>query len=340
VGTGIRGPSRAPCHAVRVEPADATTDGPFVRYRWPEVRARAGPVALHVPFEVEAGAPYLRNGWQSWSAPTRARYGGCRRHRPDPHDRIGRRHRFDRDWAGDESNDLLVGGGRVAGVVAHGALLVARPEHRDLLAIVEAPGPYPDVYVADADTPAVVGQLLARAGGRVPDDLPTGWCSWYGHYEHVTEPDIGPMLSDLRTLPEPIDLIQVDDGWQAAIGDWHTTSDAFPSGRSAIARHVPGLDPGSVSCLDNTWRAAKLRSLFHDRLWTNDPDCVLLRRTRTRLHRSERVGWARFVAASGQLLVDGDRLADLGPAELELWGELVRTDRGVRARRRASRVGV
>src|SRR5207249_3270916 len=63
---------------------------------------------------------------------------------------------------------------------------------------------------------------------------------------------------------------------------------------------VGGVEERSTSCLDNTWRAAKLRAMFHGVLWANDPDCVLLRRRNTQLRASDRIGWARWVAESDE----------------------------------------
>src|SRR5204862_6541017 len=124
-----------------------------------------------------------------------------------PH--VGRRHHFDERVAiGDDSNDVLIGGGRLAGVIEHGALLVALPHERELLAIVEAPGPYPDVYVAERDDEATVDELLFRARGRVPSRIPNGWCSWYGFYEHFDE---DALVRTLAHLPAHCEVAQVDD---------------------------------------------------------------------------------------------------------------------------------
>ncbi|HEU5478598.1 MAG TPA: hypothetical protein VFU90_02145, partial [Candidatus Tumulicola sp.] len=91
------------------------------------------------------------------------------------------------------------------------------------------------------------------------------------------------------------------------------------------ARGVGGVEQRSISCLDNTWRAARLRTMFHGALWANDPDCVLLRRRNTKLWASDRIGWARWVANSGQLLMDGDRLDDLAPRDFAFWEQLAAT---------------
>ena len=68
-----------------------------------------------------------------------------------------------------------------------------------------------------------------------------GWCSWYGHGAAVTEADIDAALAALDDLALPIDLVQVDDGYQAAIGDWLEPGPGFgPIGR--VARRI--LDRG------------------------------------------------------------------------------------------------
>jgi alpha-galactosidase len=63
-----------------------------------------------------------------------------------------------------------------------------------------------------------------------------GWCSWYHYFEHVTERSF---TSDVaRAADWPIDVLQLDDGFQASIGDWTRTDESFPSGLQAVADQV------------------------------------------------------------------------------------------------------
>jgi alpha-galactosidase len=62
---------------------------------------------------------------------------------------------------------------------------------------------------------------------------PTAWCSWYHYFTEVTEADIDENLADIGKYDLPVEVIQIDDGWQSEIGDWLTLSDRFAS--------LPGL---------------------------------------------------------------------------------------------------
>jgi alpha-galactosidase len=85
-------------------------------------------------------------------------------------------------------------------------------------------------------------------GARVPETTPSGWCSWYYFYQQVTEDDI---VRNLRFLEAhrrelPIDTVQIDDGYQADVGDWLTVNDKFPRGMGWLASEIKraGYTPG------------------------------------------------------------------------------------------------
>jgi alpha-galactosidase len=65
-----------------------------------------------------------------------------------------------------------------------------------------------------------------------------GWNSWYNHYTGISEKIIHENLSAFQSRKIPLDIFQVDDGYQAAIGDWLTTSDRFPGGMQNIASRI------------------------------------------------------------------------------------------------------
>jgi alpha-galactosidase len=71
------------------------------------------------------------------------------------------------------------------------------------------------------------------AGATAFRPAPTAWCSWYHYFGAVTEGDVLENLDAAGTRDLPIEVIQIDDGWQAEIGDWLTFSDRFFS--------LPGL---------------------------------------------------------------------------------------------------
>lgn len=95
------------------------------------------------------------------------------------------------------------------------------------------------------------------------DKVPSGWCSWYHFYDHISE---AVLLKNLDCMQRMIQnnhlaavgfsLFQVDDGYQAAWGDWATVDKAkFPSLSlySVVqgikqANLVPGLWLAPFSC--------------------------------------------------------------------------------------------
>ncbi len=81
---------------------------------------------------------------------------------------------------------------------------------------------------------------LARA--RTARPFVSGWCSWYHFFDSVREEDLLRNIDALASMRDelPIELIQLDDGWQRAVGDWRETNPKFPSGLAGIARAIRG----------------------------------------------------------------------------------------------------
>ncbi|RCG29897.1 alpha-galactosidase [Sphaerisporangium album] len=101
------------------------------------------------------------------------------------------------------------------------------------------PGPLDAALAAFADG------LRAGAGVGPPRTPPTVWCSWYHYYENVTEDDVLENLREIGAHDLPVDVVQIDDGWQAAIGDWLTPSGRFSSMPRLAARvHAEGRRAG------------------------------------------------------------------------------------------------
>lgn len=82
-----------------------------------------------------------------------------------------------------------------------------------------------------------------------PAAPPTGWCSWYHFYTKVTAADIRQNLQAIGDLKDelPLPLVQIDDGFEAAVGDWFDFRPTFPDGVAVLADeikaagHTPGL---------------------------------------------------------------------------------------------------
>lgn len=86
----------------------------------------------------------------------------------------------------------------------------------------------------------------AAEGALTSGAYTVGWCSWYHYFERVTEDDIASNLAAATEGGWPFDVFQVDDGFQAHIGDWLTTNDSFPSGLAPLATSIAaaGFTPG------------------------------------------------------------------------------------------------
>ena len=89
----------------------------------------------------------------------------------------------------------------------------------------------------------------AAPGGQVP----TGWCSWYQYSSEdyvgaLSESDIRKNLEALRALQPglPLQVFQIDDGFESQIGDWFTFNPSFPNGVAPLAAEIAsaGFTPG------------------------------------------------------------------------------------------------
>ncbi len=65
---------------------------------------------------------------------------------------------------------------------------------------------------------------------------PTAWCSWYHYFTDVTEADIRENLDAVGAADLPVDVVQIDDGWESEIGDWLTLSSRFSSLGDIVGR--------------------------------------------------------------------------------------------------------
>lgn len=116
------------------------------------------------------------------------------------------------------------------------------------------------------------GDALAREmGARVPPRTPSGWCSWYYFFTAVTEDDV---VRNLRFLEQhrrelPVETVQIDDGYQADIGDWLSVNEKFPRGMQWLAAEIKraGYTPG-------LWLAPFLLS-EHSQTLAQHPDWIV-----------------------------------------------------------------
>lgn len=127
----------------------------------------------------------------------------------------------------------------------------------------------------DLDRPDPLGaytEAAARVNGvTLPDKVPSGWCSWYYYYLNITEEKIRRNLEALRGMRErlPLDLVQIDDGFEKQVGDWFEFLPGFPNGVAPLAADIArdGFMPG-------LWLAP---FIVHprSRLYSEHPDWIL-----------------------------------------------------------------
>ncbi|WP_429034608.1 glycoside hydrolase family 36 protein [Aeromonas media] len=88
----------------------------------------------------------------------------------------------------------------------------------------------------EAEHPSLVGEVPTR---------PSGWCSWYHYYANVSAEDIRENLAERAARFPALRYVQIDDGYQARMGDWLTPSPKFEQGVAALAREIrtAGCEP-------------------------------------------------------------------------------------------------
>jgi len=124
-------------------------------------------------------------------------------------------------------------------------VLLEPGEQRDsewgYLQFVSLPDPEPEAgYVQ-----AVGRQMSARVPAAPPSPM---WTHWYQYFHAISE---GVLLQNLQVLQEqrlllPIGVVELDDGYQAAWGDWTRTNPKFPHGLEWLAGQIThqGFKPG------------------------------------------------------------------------------------------------
>ena len=91
----------------------------------------------------------------------------------------------------------------------------------------------------------LAARISANHPPRFPETPPSGWCSWYCFGPRVTAEDIRGNLAWLAEQAPALRYVQIDDGYQSAMGDWTTTGVAFGGGVQEILREIreAGFEP-------------------------------------------------------------------------------------------------
>ncbi|HUP87116.1 MAG TPA: glycoside hydrolase family 36 protein [Acidimicrobiales bacterium] len=104
------------------------------------------------------------------------------------------------------------------------------------------------IWLADGDAGERYSDFVSlwglTAGARMSAPAPLGWCSWYQYFADVTPDDVRANLEAIAG--RGFDVVQIDDGYQRAIGDWLSTADAWAEGLGPLVHEIQhaGLQPG------------------------------------------------------------------------------------------------
>src|SRR5215213_86144 len=99
------------------------------------------------------------------------------------------------------------------------------------------------------DRAALLENLAKRLNVNHPPlefaEPPTGWCSWYCFGPRVTAEQVLDNLDFIARNAPNLKYIQIDDGYQPAMGDWLETGKAFGGDVRGVLRKIRerGFEP-------------------------------------------------------------------------------------------------
>ena len=105
------------------------------------------------------------------------------------------------------------------------------------------------MVASGADRSALVADVAARLTRNHPPlrsrQPPTGWCSWYCFGPNVTAQQVLDNLDTIATALPGLKYIQIDDGYQRAMGDWLETGTAFRGSVRTVLAEIKkrGFEP-------------------------------------------------------------------------------------------------
>ena len=196
----------------------------------------------------------LEHGHQSWSVVRRTAPDDVRPERADLPDwakgsHVSRPEGAGRVLSGDQ---FLVTSGGVAGFLDarhHFGTVEAAPDLDGLAVramfdgVPLAPGEeraLDPIWLADGDAGVRYSDFASlwgtTAGARISAPAPLGWCSWYQYFADVTPGDVRANVEALAG--RGFELVQIDDGYQAAIGDWRTMAPEWKEGLAGLAHEI------------------------------------------------------------------------------------------------------
>lgn len=207
-------------------------------------------MSFRVVADMEVDGHVYAEGWQSWSPVRLYRAGGTSDQAPDERAQTT-------EWRPGKPvpESVIQAEGLLAVAPSDGparAWFSPRPAtgvatlrlavDRDRM-VLSSDGPVDEVHASDlAAALAAVGDRLHV---RKVAPIPPGWCSWSYYFKHVTEGDIIENVDAARRLSLPVQIVQLDDGYETDIGDWLDVRPEFGS-LARVADHIreAGMQPG------------------------------------------------------------------------------------------------
>ena len=269
---------------------------------------------------------FVESGWQSWSTVRPTTPGDARPERSDAPRWF--RHQMLADGAAAglalSADTMLLHEGGVLGsldlagppvtfrIEADGSVfidvlldgIILEPgATRDLASIATLEGDPSALYSGWAETSGV------RAGRRPSRPAPLGWCSWYQYFTEVTANDI--RTNTALAAQHGLELIQIDDGWQASIGEWGSTNERFGTPIEGLAAEIQ--DAGMSAGI---WTAPFL-AIEGGPLATNRPEWLV----------TNEAGTPRTAMVHG---LWGGRVFALDTSRLDVQDHLIATYRNLR----------
>ena len=105
------------------------------------------------------------------------------------------------------------------------------------------------IFIGQGEKNTVLKHFAAAIGQNHPrlafPEIPTGWCSWLVYGANVTAQNIYDNLEALKRHNLDLKYIQIDDGYQAHMGDWLDCTDKFEGGVKKVCLDIKsqGFEP-------------------------------------------------------------------------------------------------
>ncbi len=97
-----------------------------------------------------------------------------------------------------------------------------------------------EICILQGEDNLVFDEWFKLAGIAPPKVEPAfGWTSWYHYYTKINEEVISKNLAAFKENEVPIDIFQIDDGYQTGVGDWLSIdTQKFPKGMDSLASGI------------------------------------------------------------------------------------------------------